>query len=195
MGAHQLPRRGLLLALLALALAAPARAEMSFIPIPEIITDPAHLPGNLPEERLAIAREAARQSIVLLENRNGVLPLHKDRLRSVAVVGPLADDDYEQLGTWVFDGDADLCVTCLRGIRELVGGDVEIHHVPAMETSRSRSTDGFEAAVATARRADAVVLFLGEEAILSGEAHSRADIGLRGPGHDARAPQTIETLR
>jgi len=147
------------------------------------ITDPAHLPGNLPEERLAIAREAALQSIVLLENRNGVLPLHKDRLRSVAVVGPLADDDYEQLGTWVFDGDPSISQTPLQAIRELLGDGSEVTYVRAMETSRSRTTDGFEDAVRAASKSDVVLAFLGEESILSGETHSRADIGL--PGNQA----------
>jgi beta-glucosidase len=61
-----------------------------------------------------------------------------------------------------------------------VGGGVEIRHVRALETSRSRSTTGFDAALDAARASDATILFLGEESILSGEAHSRADIGLPG---------------
>lgn len=152
--------------------------------------DPGQLPAMDRDEKLRSMKAAALQGAVLLKNEGGALPLSAARIRSLAIIGPLADAAREQLGTWVFDGDADLCVTCLQGIRELVGGDVEIHHVPAMETSRSRSTDGFEAAVATARRADAVVLFLGEEAILSGEAHSRADIGLPGA-----QPELVRRIR
>jgi beta-glucosidase len=132
------------------------------------------------EERLRVARQAALESVVLLKNDPAVLPLSRHRLRSLAVIGPLADDAYEQLGTWIFDGDPGLSVTGLQGLRDLAGGEVEIRHIRAMETTRSRSTDGFDEAVSAARACDATVLFLGEESILSGEAHSRADIGLPG---------------
>ena len=131
-------------------------------------------------EALATAHRSAVQATVLLKNDAATLPLDASRLQSLAVVGPLADAPYEQLGTWVFDGDVDMSVTAVDGIRRIVGDAVEVNHVPALETSRSRSEDGFAAAVVAARDADAVVVFLGEEAILSGEAHSRADISLPG---------------
>jgi beta-glucosidase len=109
--------------------------------------------------------------------------LAKDEIRSLAVIGPLADDGNEQLGTWIFDGDPSLSRTPLHAIREFVGGQTEVTYVRAMETSRSRTTDGFAEAVEAAKAADAVVAFLGEESVLSGETHSRADIGL--PGNQA----------
>jgi beta-glucosidase len=71
-------------------------------------------------------------------------------------------------------------VTPLRAIRELVGDDVEIRYVRAMENSRSRVNEEFGVAVEAAQASDAVLLFLGEESILSGEAHSRANIDLPG---------------
>ena len=147
------------------------------------IAEPSDLPRNTTEERLEVAREAALQSIVLLENRNDALPLQKDKLRSVAVVGPLADDAYEQLGTWIFDGDPSISQTPLQAIREFLGDGTEVTYVRAMETSRSRTTDGFDEAVRAASESDVVLAFLGEESILSGETHSRADIGL--PGNQA----------
>jgi beta-glucosidase len=143
-------------------------------------TDPATLPAAGNAEHLALARGAALQSVVLLENRNGALPLRKDSLHSLAVIGPLADDPYEQLGTWIFDGDPALSQTPLEAIRKYLGDAVRVSHVRAMETTRSRSTAGFDDAVKAAADSDAVVVFLGEESILSGEAHSRADIGLPG---------------
>jgi beta-glucosidase len=146
-------------------------------------TDPTAFPAIANEEHLAVARQAALQSVVLLENRNRALPLSKDKLRSLAVIGPLADDGYEQMGTWVFDGDATISQTPLMAIREFLGDSVSINHVRAMETSRSRSVDGFEEARKAAAASDAVVVFLGEESILSGEAHSRANIDL--PGNQA----------
>jgi beta-glucosidase len=143
-------------------------------------TNPDVLPDYGSPEALAAAKAAALQSIVMLKNDDDVLPLSSKRLDRIAVIGPLAEAPYEQLGTWIFDGDETLSVTALQGIRDLVGSDAEIDYVRAMETSRSKSTAPFDAAVAAAQRSDAVLLFLGEESILSGEAHSRADINLPG---------------
>ena len=151
--------------------------------------DPAKLPPIASEHALAVARKAALQSAVLLKNSNNVLPLSVDGLDSIVVIGPLADAPYEQLGTWIFDGDSSLSITGIEGIRELVGDAVDIRYVRAMETSRSLATEPFDEAVEAAREADAVVLFLGEESILSGEAHSRADISL--PGAQAELVRRI----
>jgi beta-glucosidase len=129
---------------------------------------------------LDVARKVALQSAVLLENNRATLPFSRNCLKSLAVIGPLADAPYEQLGTWIFDGDPDRSITGLQGIRKLAGDDIEVRYLPAMETSRSRSTESFDVAVSEASNADAVVLFLGEESILSGESHSRADIDLPG---------------
>jgi len=142
--------------------------------------EPQTMPTVALDERLQIAKQAALQSVVLLKNDAGILPLSPTQTKSVAVIGPLADEPYEQLGTWIFDGDPALSVTGLQGIRDLLGSQVEIRYVRALETSRSRSTTGFDAALAAASASDAAILFLGEESILSGEAHSRADIGLPG---------------
>ncbi|MBK6349149.1 MAG: glycoside hydrolase family 3 C-terminal domain-containing protein [Proteobacteria bacterium] len=143
-------------------------------------TDPAAYPGVASAANLALARELATQSLVLLQNRNGVLPLAPQRLHSLAVIGPLADDAYEQLGTWAPDGDPALSRTPLQAIRETVGARVTVRHVRAMATTRTVTTAGFTEAVAAASGADASVLFLGEESILSGESHSRASIDLPG---------------
>ena len=152
-------------------------------------TDPSLFPRTANDEHLATARQAALQSIVLLENRNDTLPLRKGSLRSLAVIGPMADDSYEQLGTWVFDGDPEISQTPLQAIRDVLGDSVDIKHVRAMETTRSRSTDGFDTARKAAQASDAVVVFLGEESILSGEAHSLANIDL--PGSQAELVRVL----
>ena len=144
------------------------------------MTDPATYPAVASAAHLALARQLATQSLVLLQNRNGVLPLAPKSLRSLAVIGPLADDAYEQLGTWSPDGDPALSRTPLQAIREIVGSRVTVRHVPAMATSRTRTASGFADAVAAASSSDAALLFLGEESILSGEARSRASIDLPG---------------
>lgn len=152
-------------------------------------TDPAALPEIANEEALEIARKAALQSAVLLKNDDGVLPLSAEALNSIAIIGPLADAPYEQLGTWIFDGDSELSVTPLRSIRDMLGEDIEIRYARAMANSRSRPTGSFGEAVEIAADSDAAILFLGEESILSGEAHSRADIDL--PGAQAELVRQI----
>ena len=142
--------------------------------------DPRSFPQTANDEHLAAAKKVALQSVVMLKNDNDALPLSVERLNTIAVIGPLADAPYEQLGTWVFDGEPSFSVTGINGIRGLVGDAVDVRFVRAMETSRSRETEPFNRAVSAAGEADAVILYLGEEAILSGEAHSRADINLPG---------------
>jgi beta-glucosidase len=129
---------------------------------------------------LEAARRAAVRSAVLLKNENGALPLALDRLERVAVIGPLADEPFEQLGTWIFDGDPSLSCTPLEALRAVCAGKAELRAVRGLETSRSRDTHAFDEVVDAAEWADVAVLFLGEESILSGEAHCRADISLPG---------------
>ena len=152
-------------------------------------TDPDALPAIGSEAALATAKQAALQSVVMLKNENNALPLRSDQVSSLAVIGPLADEPYEQLGTWVFDGDPGLSVTPLEAIRELLGDDVDVNYVQAMDNSRSKAGPAFDDAAAAAGAADAAILFLGEESILSGEAHSRADISL--PGDQAELVRRV----
>lgn len=151
--------------------------------------NPAGLPPIASDEALDVAKKLALQSAVLLKNEDDALPLSTGSLDSIAIVGPLADAPYEQLGTWIFDGDVDLSITPLEAIRDLLPDDVNLRYVRAMETSRSRAGAGFDDAVAAVRESDVAILFLGEESILSGEAHSRADINL--PGDQAELVRRI----
>ena len=143
-------------------------------------TEPEALPAYGNKQALDVARQTARESIVMLKNAETLLPLSANTLRSIAVVGPLADAPYEQLGTWIFDGDSALSVTPLDAIRRRMGPEVEVNFFQAMATSRDRNTDAFEAVAEAAGQSDVVLMFLGEESILSGEAHCRADINLPG---------------
>ncbi len=142
--------------------------------------DPLPLEKSVKAEHLDAARAAALRSCVLLKNDERALPLRREALSSLAIIGALADDGHEQMGTWAFDGEAEDCRTCLAAIRSLLCEEVELRFCPGYESTRSRSQAGFEAAVQTARASDAVVMFVGEESILSGEAHCRADISLPG---------------
>ena len=146
-------------------------------------TDPKIFPTIANEEHLALAKKAAIRSTVLLKNNN-VLPIDKKEINSIAILGPLADDEYEQLGTWIFDGDPQLSQTPLNAIKQFVGDNIEVNYVRAMNTSRSHSSEHFEEALETARNSDLIILFLGEESILSGEAHCRTNIKLPGNQED-----------
>lgn len=130
-------------------------------------------------EHLAAAKEAAVKSAILLKNDASTLPLGAD-VKRVAIVGPLADAPHDQLGTWTFDGEKTHTVTPLEAIRQLVGDKVDIIYEPGLRYSRDNDASGIARAAAAARRADVVLAFVGEEAILSGEAHSLADLNLKG---------------
>ena len=127
-------------------------------------------------EHLDAARRTAEESAVLLKN-DGVLPLDAGRVRTILVTGPMADAPHDQLGTWSFDGQKQHTVTPFAALRERFPG--RVIYVPGLKDSREQRAR-FDDVVAAARRADVVLAFLGEEAILSGEAHSLADLNLKG---------------
>jgi beta-glucosidase len=147
-----------------------------------------------PENRKA-AREIAEQSFVLLKNDHQLLPLKKSA--TIALVGPLADDQRNLLGSWRAAGDWRQAVSVMTGISNVAGSTVTILHArganliddPALRTTLkaygeeipvdARSPQGMLAeAVAVADRADVVVAVLGESSGMTGEAASRSDIGL-----------------
>lgn len=131
------------------------------------------------EEHLQTAKTAAEQSVILLKNENQTLPF-TDKVRTLAIIGPMADAPYEQMGTWVFDGEKAHTQTPLKAIQEMYGNKVKIIFEKGLEYSRDKRTDGIARAANAARQADAAVVFVGEESILSGEAHSLASLNLQG---------------
>ncbi len=131
--------------------------------------------GNFYDKKhLDLAKKAAIKSSVLLKN-NAILPLNKNR--KIAVIGPLANAPLEQLGTWVFDGDKTHTITPTTAF---TNNNVNFKFTEGLTYSRDKSTQGFEKALEIAKASDIILFFGGEEAILSGEAHSRANIDLPG---------------
>lgn len=131
------------------------------------------------EKHLQTAKTAAEQSVILLKNENQTLPF-TDKIKTLAVIGPMADAPYEQMGTWVFDGEKEHTQTPLTAIKKMYGDKVKILFEKGLDYSRDKNTAGIARAVNAARQADAVVVFVGEESILSGEAHSLANLNLQG---------------
>ncbi len=128
---------------------------------------------NYAPEHLDAAKQSAIESAILLKN-DGALPL--DKAKTILVTGPMADAPYEQLGTWAFDGQKEHTVTPLEALRK----EYNVIWEPGLTHSRDKSTASLAKVRNAASRAEAAVVFVGEEAILSGEAHSLSDLHLQG---------------
>ncbi len=151
---------------------------------------PAAAQSAVTAESLAVARRLATESAVLLKNDGNLLPL-PEAVRSVAVVGPLAESPVDQMGTWVMDGRPEDVRTPLASLREMLG-DSRVYYAAGLKNSRSVDQSGFAAALDAARKAEIILLFLGEEQILSGEARSRAFLDL--PGAQAELVSALAKL-
>jgi beta-glucosidase len=126
---------------------------------------------------VAAARELAARSMVLLKNDHDVLPLNKN-LRSIALIGPLADSRNDMLGSWNGDGKPEDAVTLLEGLKAKVP-QAKINYAKGCEI-KCDNTDGFEAALRVARDSDVTIIAVGESADMSGEAASRSALDLPG---------------
>jgi beta-glucosidase len=122
-----------------------------------------------------LAREAARRSIVLMQNRGDILPIKGESGR-LAVIGPLADDGDNMLGPWWAAGRGEEAAGFLAGLRDALPG-WSVAYEKGCQIA-DQEPDGLKAAVEAASRADIVLLCLGESKFMSGEAASRAEPGL-----------------
>ena len=131
-------------------------------------------------EHLEAAKQAALQSAILLKN-NSTLPLDPKRYKRVMLTGPLADARYDQLGTWIFDGEKDHTVTLRQGLDSLCRKNgMELKYVESLKYTRHDNPQGIENAVKSALQSDVIVVAVGEEAIFSGEGHCMASLDLIG---------------
>lgn len=147
-----------------------------------------------PENR-QIAREVAARTFVLLKNDNQALPLKKSG--TIALIGPLANDKNNMLGTWAPTGDPQLSVPILEGINNLVGNQVNVLHAKGANISDDHEyaakinvfgtrididerppEDMLDEALSVAEKADVVVAVVGEATEMSGESSSRSDISM-----------------
>lgn len=135
-------------------------------------------------EHIALAKTIADESIVLLQNKNNILPLDPAKIKSIAVVGPNANQ--VQYGDYSYTRDNKSGLTVLQGITDLVGDKVKVNYAKGCGIS-SLDTTGIAEAVEAARESDVVVAVLGETSvILSGLGWGR------GPG-DMEADDAFTT--
>lgn len=161
--------------------------------LPRVLNDPASL---------ALARKAVERSVVLLRNKQNLLPLDKQKIHSIAVIGPLGDAHEDLLGMWGALNKPGPTVSILEGIQAKVGPAIEVEfaHGPNIRRdflSPFENTPAFtiqeqpqqtpaearkatEDAVELAKRSDLAVLVLGEIALMSGESASRSSLALSG---------------
>lgn len=123
------------------------------------------------------ALKVAQESIVLLKNEKNILPLRKD-IKTIAVIGPLADDKKNPLGGWAAFGNSDDVITLIDGLKNKVP-NTKILYSKGCEIE-SDSKDGFSDAISKAKNSDVVILVLGEGRDMSGEARNRASLNLPG---------------
>ncbi|WP_019937764.1 beta-glucosidase BglX [Bordetella sp. FB-8] len=153
------------------------------------------LPDSFAESRLhrPAAREVARESLVLLKNQGSVLPLKK--AGTIALVGPLADDQVDMMGNWAGAGRASQTITLRQGIQNIVGGKVRLIYAKGsditddpdmvkylnlykndVQVDGRSEADMVKEAVDAARQADVIVAAVGESQGMAHEASSRSDI-------------------
>ena len=147
----------------------------------------------LTAQRRKEAREIAVRTFVLLKNNNQALPLKKSG--TIALIGPLANDKNNMLGTWAVSGDPQLSVPVLEGIKKIGGSSTNILYAKGANISDDtlfakkvnvfgtrididkRSPDEMlNEAIETANKSDVIVAVVGEASEMSGEAASRTDI-------------------
>jgi beta-glucosidase len=149
----------------------------------------------LSDDHRKFAREIAAHSFVLLKNNEHILPLKKSG--TIALIGPLASNHRNMLGTWSVSGDPEKSVSVMEGIKNVAGSDVNIIYAkganisddsmlikntnvfgPEIEPETRTPEAMLSEAVAAAEKSDIIVAVLGEAADMTGESSSRADISI-----------------
>ncbi|MDG6999812.1 MAG: beta-glucosidase BglX [Nitrososphaerota archaeon] len=130
---------------------------------------------------LKLARQEAREAIVLLKNKRDTLPLSKN-LKSIAVIGPLANSKQDMLGCWHCKGRPGRVITLLDGIKSKLSPSTRVIYAEGCGVNDT-STAGFDRAIQIGKEADVIVLAIGERWNMTGEAESRSHIDLPGVQH------------
>ena len=141
-------------------------------------TDPSRQSIILDPKHKEAAKTQATQCPVLLRNQNKTLPISKT-VATLAIIGKLADDPENQIGTWAPDAQAKDSITPLTSLKAALPS-TKIIYAQGYKDTRSTDDSYFNDAIAAANQVDRVLLFLGEDNGLSGESNCRAYINLPG---------------
>lgn len=147
---------------------------------------------TLHPDHLAASRDVAKKSIVLLKNESNVLPI-SEKVKRIAIIGPLANDKDAPLGNWRGNSDPNTAVSLLEGITKAAENKFEIMYAEGCKLTtnyphtfftpveiNNNDRSGFAEAISAAKKSDVVIVALGETAYMSGECRSYADISLKG---------------
>jgi beta-glucosidase len=144
------------------------------------------------------AEEVARSSLVLLKNKNSILPLNKEKIKSIAVIGPNANSRTALAGN--YEGTASRYVTVLEGIQDITGEDIRVYYAQGCHLYKDKletlaqARDGFAEAAAVAERSDIVVLCLGLDASIEGEEMHESNTYGSGDKYDLNLPGLQQEL-
>ena len=130
----------------------------------------------LKAEDVAVARQLAAESMVLLKNEKQVLPL-KSSVKNIAVIGPMAKDSKNMMGSWDGRGVPEDVETLFDGLTKEFNGRATLHYEKGCDFD-GEDTSGFSKARQAAQKSDVVIVFLGEKKGWSGENASRSSIAL-----------------
>ena len=145
------------------------------------------------KEHLTLASKAAKESIVLLKN-DGILPLNKDKIKTIGVIGPNADSRKALMGN--YHGTASRYITVLEGIQDYVKDDVRVlyslgsHLFYDREEPLARPNDRLSEAKTVAKHSDLVVLCLGLDETLEGEEGDTGNAYASGDKRDLKLPES-----
>ena len=140
------------------------------------------------------ARDMARKSMVLLKNQNTVLPLKKEG-QSIALIGPLADSNQDMIGSWSAAGERwNKPITLLQGLKDKLGENAPILYAKgaSYDFKSEGTTEGFNEAIAAAKKADVIVMAMGEKWDMTGEAASRVSLDM--PGNQQALMKELKKL-
>lgn len=154
------------------------------------------------KEHIELSVEAAKRSMVLLKNKNNILPLNKEEINTVAVIGPNADSRAALVGNYT--GTSSNYITPLEGIQQYLKYEKEVLYAEGCHLYKDKveflaeKKDRFEEAVIAAERADVVILCLGLDATIEGEEGDAGNEYASGDKPDLKLPglqqELLETI-
>ncbi|MFC5373650.1 beta-glucosidase BglX [Brevundimonas faecalis] len=186
-----------------------AKFRMGLFENPHVDASQTEAVLQAPDHRV-LARQAAEQAMVLLQNRDGVLPLRRGAHQRVAVIGPMADSPLDTVGPWSFADRPEDTVTIFKGVKAKLEGAAQVESAPGLQLRRgttsmfaimrpmpprwdaAKAEAEYARALELARRSDLIILTIGEDFYMSGEQASRVSLSL--PGEQQRLIDAVTAL-